>query len=73
MKKIDRIINNLREMMVANSPGESGGFTSSSNSLGPTAGFDQILSTYRRRKNNSIDMRSVPPEHRRWLKTDRKI
>lgn len=69
MQKIDRIINNLKEMMVANQPGESGGFTSSSNSSGPTAGFDQVLSSFRRRRNDLIDYRSVKKDHKRWLKS----
>jgi len=68
MKKRDRILNTLKEMMVANSPGQSGGFTSPSNSSGPTAGFDPLL-YYKRTKKDKIDQRSVHPSHRRWLKS----
>ena len=70
MKKIDRIINNLKEMMVANSPGEDGGFTASSKPEGPTAGFVGVLSTFRRRKNQMIDFRTVPKKYRRWIVED---
>ena len=52
--KIDRVINAFRsamynefsvneEGMVANPPGGSGGFGSSSNAAGPTAGYDSTL------------------------------
>ena len=52
--KIDRVINAFRsamynefsvteEGMVANPPGESGGFSGSSPSRGPTAGYDSTL------------------------------
>jgi hypothetical protein len=42
-KKIDRVIQMIREQMVANAPGTQGGFSSSSNPKGPTAGFDPTL------------------------------
>lgn len=52
--KIDRIIDAFRsamynefsvneEGMVANPPGGSGGFSSSSNPTGPTAGYDPVM------------------------------
>lgn len=52
--KIDRVIDAFRsamyqefsvseEGMVANAPGQSGGFTSSSPAKGPTAGYDTTL------------------------------
>jgi len=52
--KIDRVINAFRnamysefsvseEGMVANPPGGSGGFSGSSNAVGPTAGFDPVM------------------------------
>lgn len=68
MKKKDRLIKNLREIMTANAPGQSGGFTSSSSSEGPTAGFDPLL-YYKKTKKDKIDQRSVPAPHRRWLRT----
>ena len=41
MEKIDKILNIIREQMVANAPGSQGGFSSSSDSKGPTAGYDK--------------------------------
>jgi hypothetical protein len=43
-RKLDRIIQIIREnMMVANAPGKSGGFSSSANPKGPVAGFDPVI------------------------------
>jgi hypothetical protein len=55
MAKIDEIIRLVREeMTVANQPGQSGGFSSSS----PTAGFDPIMSfPIRRKRNGKFDLR----------------
>jgi hypothetical protein len=66
MKRNDRIINNLREMMTANAPGESGGFTASSSAEGPTAGFDSILNKRLTRRNRP-DLRYISPKYRRWI------
>jgi hypothetical protein len=50
-KKLSRIIQIIREEgMVANSPGGSGGFSSSSPAKGPTAGFDPVMGGMERRK-----------------------
>ena len=49
-KKLDWIIKMLREEMVANSPGESGGFSSSANPKGPVAGRDVVMGKVARRK-----------------------
>ncbi len=43
--QIDKIIQIIRESMVANAPGAGGGFSNSSDSSGPTAGYDSPLST----------------------------
>ena len=43
MEKIDRIIQMIREQMVANAPGAQGGFSSSSPSKGPTAGYNKPI------------------------------
>lgn len=68
MKKLDRIINNLREMMVANAPGESTGLTSSAAKEGPVAGFDPVLGFSRRKRNpDMFDMRTIPKKYRRWI------
>jgi len=49
-RKLDRIIQIIREnMMVANAPGESGGFSGSANPKGP-AGFDPVMGGMERRK-----------------------
>jgi hypothetical protein len=40
MNKLDRIIQIIREQMVANAPGTSGGFSGSADPKGPVAGYD---------------------------------
>jgi hypothetical protein len=40
MNKLDRIIQMIREQMVANAPGASGGFSASADPMGPVAGYD---------------------------------
>ena len=49
MERIDKIIQIIREQMVANAPGSSGGFSGSSNPKGPTAGFDPVMGMTRRK------------------------
>lgn len=49
MSKIDRIIKIIREQMVANAPGSQGGFGASSDSKGPTAGFDPTMGRVKKR------------------------
>ena len=44
MEKIDRVIQTVRENMVANAPGTQGGFSGSADSKGPVAGFDPLMS-----------------------------
>ncbi len=68
MKKIDRIINNLREMMTANPPGESSGFSSQSPPEGPTAGYDPLMNVRLSKRTKLPDLRSIPPSRRRWAK-----
>lgn len=43
MSKIDKIINIIREQMVANPPGTSGGFGGTSDPSGPVAGYDPVM------------------------------
>jgi len=57
INKIISIIRNLKEDggavgggMVANAPGTQGGFSGSSDPKGPTAGFDPVMGTQRRKK-----------------------
>jgi hypothetical protein len=56
---IDKIISIVRSLkedggsaggMVANSPGTGGGFSGSSDSKGPSAGFDPVMGGMERRK-----------------------
>jgi len=50
-KKLDRIINIIREeMMAANAAGSSGGFSGSANLRGPVAGFDSVMSMDKRKR-----------------------
>ena len=49
---LDRIIAIVREeMMTANPPGGSGGFSGSADPKGPSAGFDPVMKKTTRRKN----------------------
>ena len=48
MAKIDRFIQMIREQMVANAAGGSGGFSGSSDPKGPTAGFDPVIGLRKR-------------------------
>jgi hypothetical protein len=63
-KKLDRIISIVREQMVANAPGTQGGFSGSSDSKGPTAGFDPVMGMTRRKKYASLGVGS----RKRWMK-----
>jgi hypothetical protein len=67
MKSTDKVISIIREMMVANQPGKSGGFSSSSPAKGPTAGFDTLIKL-KKTKNDKIDYRKVPESYKRWVK-----
>jgi hypothetical protein len=64
MAKIDKIIQMIREQMVANAPGGSGGFSGSSDPKGPTAGFDPVMGLTRRKKYASLGVGS----RKRWMK-----
>ena len=73
MSKLDRIIEIIRENMVANAPGHSGGFSSNSPSEGPTAGFDPKteLGMFRRTIGGLVDKRSKQynKKYEAWLKS----
>jgi hypothetical protein len=59
MKKIDEIIQLVREeIMTANSPGQSGGFSELSPKEGPTAGYTQPMFGLPVRRNGKLDMRN---------------
>ena len=48
-KVLEKVINLIREeMMVANAAGSSGGFSSSADAKGPTAGFDPVIKPKKR-------------------------
>lgn len=63
MEKTDRIINLIREMMVANSTGSGGGFGGDSPAVGPRAGLHKFLG-----KTGRIDYRRVPSSYKKWIK-----
>ena len=65
MKKIDRIIQVIREniTMVANAPSSGGAFGSQSPT--PTPGFDPVMKFQRRGKT---DYRKVPQSYKKWVK-----
>ena len=64
-KKLDWIISIIKEQMVANAPGASGGFSGSSDPKGPTAGFDPVMGL-KRRKGPQIKL--PPGSRKRWMK-----
>jgi|688.fasta_scaffold03533_11 hypothetical protein len=45
MKSVDKVIQILREMMVANAPGSGSGFSTKSPEEGPVAGKDTLIGT----------------------------
>jgi hypothetical protein len=68
MKKIDRIVQNLKEMMAANSPGESGGFGNNASQEGPVSGYDPLMNFSRRKRNPQMfDLRTIPKKYRKWI------
>lgn len=62
-KKLDWIVAIIKEQMVANASGGSGGFSGSSDVKGPTAGFDPVMGL-RRRKGPQIKL--SPGSRKRW-------
>jgi hypothetical protein len=65
-KKLDWIVSIIREQMVANAPGASGGFSGSADPKGPVAGFDPLLG--KKKKDGTVDFRRIKPNYRRWVK-----
>jgi len=49
-KNLDKVIGLIKEMMVANAAGGSGGFSSSADAKGPVAGFDPAINNKKRKK-----------------------
>ena len=64
-KKLDWIISIIKEQMVGNAAGGSGGFSGSAEAKGPTAGFDPVMGL-RRRKGPQIKL--PPGSRKRWMK-----
>jgi hypothetical protein len=48
-KILDKVIQIIRENMVANAPGTQGGFSSSADAKGPVAGFDSAMGKVKKR------------------------
>ncbi len=73
MNKLDRIIEIIRENMVANAPGEGSGFGVNSPAEGATAGFDPKteLGMFRRTIGGLVDKRSKQynKKYEAWLKS----
>lgn len=63
-KKLDWIIEIIREQMVTGSTAGSPGFSGLSNPKGPTAGFDPVMGLARRKKYASLGVGS----RKRWMK-----
>jgi hypothetical protein len=49
-KKLNRIVNLIREQMVTNSVAGKPGFSSKADAEGPTAGYDPLLGKKKKRK-----------------------
>ena len=68
-KRLERVINYFKEEMVANPPGQGGGFGSSSAAAGPTAGYDPDLGRIdRRKKKNRQYPKEITTFYNRLLK-----
>lgn len=71
MSRLDKVIQIVRENMVANAPGQSGAFSGSSED--PTAGFDPKteLGMFRRTIGGLVDKRSKQynKKYEAWLKS----
>jgi hypothetical protein len=59
-KKLNWIISIIKEQMVANAPGGSGGFSGSSDAKGSTAGFDPVIGLRKRQ------IKLPPGSRNRW-------
>lgn len=66
MNRLDRIIQLIRENMVANAPGQSGAYTSQGDPL-TKGGYDKLIPGMRRRKNGKPDYR-MPSKYKDWVK-----
>ncbi len=64
-KKLNRIIDIIREQMVTGSTASAPGFSGSSDPKGPTAGFDPVMGL-QKRKGPQIKL--PPGSRKRWMK-----
>ena len=64
-KKLNRIIEIIREQMATGSASGAPGFSGSSDPKGPTAGFDPVMGM-KRRKGPQIKL--PPGSRKRWMK-----
>ena len=63
-KKLNRIVNLIREQMTTNSVAGKPGFSSKADAEGPTAGFDPVMGKVQKRKK----FIKLPPGSRnRWM------
>jgi hypothetical protein len=62
-KKLDKIISIVREQMVANAPGGSGGLSGSADPKGPVAGFDPVIGLTKRK---GPQIKLPPGSRKRW-------
>ena len=68
-KRLERVINYFKEEMVANPPGQGGGFGADSNPKGPTAGYDPVIGRIdRRQKKNKNYPKEITTFYNRLLK-----
>ena len=68
-KKLDRIIDIIREeMMTTGSTPSAAGFSSKADAKGPTAGFDPVMGKMLKRKKKYISMGRG--SRKRWMKKD---
>ena len=65
-KKLNRIVNLIREQMATNSVAGKPGFSSAAPAKGPTAGFDPVMGKMLKRKKKYISMGRG--SRKRWMK-----
>lgn len=63
-KKLDRIIEIIREQMVTGSTAGSPGFGGKSPAEGPTAGFDPVIGMTKRKRPQ---IKLPPGSRKRWM------
>ena len=63
-KKLDRIIEIIREQIVTGSTAAAPGFSAAADPKGPAAGFDPVMGLARRKKYASLGAGS----RKRWMK-----